>query len=80
MIARERRGQVEVVRLAEPPLNLLGSPMVAALTRAFRELAATPPRVAARASIERFVETVKAGEFVVAMRAMLDKREPRFEE
>ena len=45
MIERERRGQVEVVRLAAPPLNLLGSAMVAALVGAFGELAASRPRV-----------------------------------
>ena len=46
MIERERRGHVEVVRLAMPPLNLLGSAMIGALRRAFGELAAGPPRAA----------------------------------
>ncbi len=46
MIARERRGDVEIVRLAAPPLNLLGSTMIAALTEAFSAIAAAPPRAA----------------------------------
>jgi enoyl-CoA hydratase len=46
VIERERRGAVELVRMAAPPLHLLGSPMIAALGRAFRELASDTPRVA----------------------------------
>ncbi len=46
MIARERRGDVEIVRLDAPPLNLLGSKMIAALADAFHSLHATPPRCA----------------------------------
>ena len=46
MIERERRGSVEVLRLAAPPLNLLGSAMIAAVTDAFRTLAKEPPRAA----------------------------------
>lgn len=46
MIERERRGHVEVIRLAAPPLNLLGSAMIEALTETFRDLGAAPPRVA----------------------------------
>ena len=46
MIEVERRANVALVRLAAPPLNLLGSPMIAALRDAFAELAADPPRVA----------------------------------
>lgn len=46
MIARERRGAVEVLRLDAPPLNLLGSTMIAALRTAFADLASEPPRVA----------------------------------
>jgi enoyl-CoA hydratase len=46
MIQRERRGGLEIVRLASPPLNLLGSPMIAALRETFTALAADPPRVA----------------------------------
>jgi enoyl-CoA hydratase/carnithine racemase len=46
VIERERRGTVEVVRLAAPPLNLLGSGMIAAVQETFRGLAADPPRAA----------------------------------
>jgi enoyl-CoA hydratase/carnithine racemase len=46
MIRRERRGHVEILRLDAPPLNLLGSGMIAALGDAFRSLAPSPPRVA----------------------------------
>ena len=46
MIERDRRGDVALVRMAAPPLNLLGSEMVAALTGAFRALATDPPRAA----------------------------------
>jgi enoyl-CoA hydratase/carnithine racemase len=46
MIARERKGDVEIVRLDDPPLNLIGSEMVAALTEAFSSIAAEPPRAA----------------------------------
>ncbi len=45
VIERERRGQVALVRLAVPPLNLLGSGMVAALAEAFREQARERPSV-----------------------------------
>lgn len=44
LVSRERRGGVTVLRLADPPLNLLGSPMIAAVTDAFSEIAADPPR------------------------------------
>jgi len=44
LVARERRGDVEVIRLADPPLNLLGTPMIAALIEAFSSIAADPPR------------------------------------
>jgi enoyl-CoA hydratase/carnithine racemase len=46
MIERERRGEIEIVRLAAPPLNLLGSKMIAALTDAFSAITADPPRAA----------------------------------
>jgi enoyl-CoA hydratase len=46
VIERERRGAVELVRMAAPPLNLLGSSMIAELAGAFRTLAAGPPRAA----------------------------------
>jgi enoyl-CoA hydratase len=46
MIARSRRGEVEIVRLDAPPLHLLGSKMIAALTEAFSSIAADPPRAA----------------------------------
>lgn len=46
MISRERRGDVEIIRLDAPPLNLLGSSMIAALGDAFRTVAADPPRAA----------------------------------
>jgi enoyl-CoA hydratase/carnithine racemase len=44
VIARERRGDVETLRFDAPPLNLLGSEMIAALGDAFRSLHAQPPR------------------------------------
>jgi enoyl-CoA hydratase/carnithine racemase len=44
LVLQERRGDVAVLRLADPPLNLLGSPMIAAVTEAFDALAADPPR------------------------------------
>lgn len=44
MIARSRAGHVEVVRLDAPPLNLLGSAMIASLRDTFASLAAAPPR------------------------------------
>lgn len=46
MIARERRGDVEIIRLDAPPLNLLGSSMIAALDETFRSIASDTPRVA----------------------------------
>jgi enoyl-CoA hydratase len=46
LVTRERRGDVEIVRLADPPLNLLGSRMIAATTEAFSSIAADPPRAA----------------------------------
>lgn len=46
MISRERQGDVEILRLDAPPLNLLGSKMIAALDDAFRSLHAVPPRCA----------------------------------
>ena len=46
MIERERRGEVEIIRLAAPPLHLLGSKLIAALTDAFASIAADPPRAA----------------------------------
>jgi enoyl-CoA hydratase len=46
LIERERRGEVEIVRLADPPLNLLGSQLIAAVTGAFTAIAAEPPRAA----------------------------------
>ncbi len=48
--------------------------------RVLRDWTDAAYRGAARASVERFVETIEAGEFREAMRAMLDKREPRFEQ
>lgn len=42
----EVRDGVAIVRLADPPLNLLGSPMIAALTETFASLATDPPRAA----------------------------------
>jgi enoyl-CoA hydratase/carnithine racemase len=45
VIARERRDDVEIVRLDQPPLNLLGSAMIAAVGDAMRSLEAAPPRV-----------------------------------
>jgi enoyl-CoA hydratase len=47
--------------------------------RVLRDWTDAAYREAARASVERFVETVEAGEFREAMRAMLEKREPRFD-
>ena len=44
MIDRERRGDVEIIRLAAPPLHLLGSKLITALTDAFTGIAADPPR------------------------------------
>lgn len=44
MIDREHRGDVEIIRLAAPPLHLLGSKMIAAVTDAFGAIAADPPR------------------------------------
>lgn len=46
VIARERRGNVEIIRLDAPPLNLLGSAMITALGETFRTAAVDPPRVA----------------------------------
>lgn len=46
MIARERRGDVEVLQLDAPPLNLLGTAMISALRRTFEDLAVAPPPVA----------------------------------
>jgi enoyl-CoA hydratase len=46
VISRELRGDVAIFRLAAPPLNLLGSSMIAALDETFRAVAADPPRVA----------------------------------
>ncbi|MGH2784409.1 MAG: enoyl-CoA hydratase-related protein [Actinomycetota bacterium] len=46
MIAQDRLGDVAIVRLDAPPLNLLGSEMIAALGDAMRALAGEPPRVA----------------------------------
>ena len=45
MISRERRGDVEIVRLDAPPLNLLGSPMIGAIADAMRAVASQQPRV-----------------------------------
>ena len=75
LIRRERRGHVVVVRLAAPPLNLLGSAMVAALTRVFRELATAPPRAVvlfcsgAGADVREMVEfdPARARAFVTAL-------------
>lgn len=44
MIERELVGKVEVVRLARPPLNLIDSLMIQALTDVFRALRDAPPR------------------------------------
>jgi enoyl-CoA hydratase len=44
VIAREQRGQVAIVRLDAPPLNLLGSAMISALGDAMLALAAEAPR------------------------------------
>jgi len=46
LVRRETRGNVAVVSLADPPLNLFGSEMIAALTEAFTSIAADPPRAA----------------------------------
>lgn len=46
MIVQGRHGDVAIVRLAAPPLNLLGSAMIETLTGAFRDLASDPPRAA----------------------------------
>jgi enoyl-CoA hydratase/carnithine racemase len=46
LVTTERRGEVAVIRLADPPLNLLGSPMIAALRTVFATIAAEPPRAA----------------------------------
>jgi enoyl-CoA hydratase/carnithine racemase len=45
-VRRERRDNVRVIRLDDPPLNLLGTEMVAALTEAFASMATDPPRAA----------------------------------
>jgi enoyl-CoA hydratase/carnithine racemase len=44
LVSREHRGNVTVLRLSDPPLHLLGSPMIAAVTEAFAALASDPPR------------------------------------
>lgn len=45
MIQRERSGDVELVRLDRPPLNLLGGELVEAVRVAFEDIARDPPRV-----------------------------------
>jgi len=45
-VSSERRGAVRLIRMQAPPLNLLGSEMIAALTDAFATIATDPPRVA----------------------------------
>jgi enoyl-CoA hydratase/carnithine racemase len=50
LVTREQRGDVTVLRLNDPPLNLLGSPLIAAVTEAFAALAADPPRAVVLAS------------------------------
>jgi enoyl-CoA hydratase len=47
LVTVERRDGVAVVRLSDPPLNLLSSPLIAAVTEAFASLAADPPRAVA---------------------------------
>lgn len=44
LVTRERSGGVDVVRLADPPLNLIGSEMIAEMTKAFTAMAANVPR------------------------------------
>jgi enoyl-CoA hydratase/carnithine racemase len=44
IVERERIRYVEVIRLADPPLNLLGSDMIEALRESFTSIAAHPPR------------------------------------
>lgn len=46
--------------------------------RVLRDWTDAPYREAARASVERFVETISAGQAAEAMRAMLEKRSPRY--
>lgn len=75
MIERRRRGDVEVIRLAAPPLHLLGSKMIAALTEAFTAIAADPPRAVvlhcggAGADIREMVELdeISARRFITAL-------------
>ncbi len=75
MIDRERRGDVEIIRLAAPPLHLLGSKLIAALTDAFTGIAADPPRAVvlhcggAGADVREMVEfnEVTARRFITAL-------------
>ena len=75
MIDRERRGDVEIIRLAAPPLHLLGSKLIAALTEAFAAIAADPPRAAvlycggAGADVREMVELneVTARRFITSL-------------
>ncbi|MFY9587461.1 MAG: enoyl-CoA hydratase-related protein [Actinomycetota bacterium] len=75
MIDRERRGDVEIIRLAAPPLHLLGSKLIAALTEAFTAIAADPPRAAvlycggAGADVREMVELdeVTARRFITSL-------------
>jgi enoyl-CoA hydratase/carnithine racemase len=46
LVTVESRDGVAIVRLSDPPLHLIGSPMVAALTETFASLATDPPRAA----------------------------------
>jgi enoyl-CoA hydratase len=45
-VSSERRGAVRLIRMDAPPLNLVGSAMIAALTDAFTSVATDPPRAA----------------------------------
>ena len=44
LVSLDRRGDVAILRMTAPPLNLIGSAMIAALTDAFASLAPDPPR------------------------------------
>ena len=45
-VSSEKRGHVQLVRMDMPPLNLIDSAMIAALTDAFASIATDPPRAA----------------------------------
>jgi len=44
LVRSDRRGEVRLIRLDAPPLNLLGSAMIGAVNEAFASMATDPPR------------------------------------